>query len=113
LRKRRTDAKTRVAIRAFLANEVGAVETCQFLSSRMFLYAESLSTNDKYFVEEVADHLSRTLLRTEWHPDFAKSKLEDLDVYEAKIKDEVREICMKILATMEQRKLNSVHDEDS
>jgi hypothetical protein len=63
--------------------------------------------DERNFVNEVADQLSRTLLNTEWHPDFTKSKLEALDIYEAQIKDEVREICTKILATMEQRKTRS------
>jgi len=47
------------------------------------------------------------MIRTEWHPDFAPAKLKELADYEDKVRDQVKEVCERILETMKQRKQNA------
>ncbi len=44
------------------------------------------------------------MIRTEWHPDFATAKLTQPAVYEEQMRDQVKEVCERILKTMQQRK---------
>jgi hypothetical protein len=104
MRKRRIDAKIRVAIRAFLAGEAGVTETCQFLSPELSRDKGLVNENDRRLIAEVASGISATLIRAEWHPDFAPAKLKELADYEEKIRDQVKEVCEQILETMKQRK---------
>ena len=113
MRKRRTDAKTRVAIRAFLAGETGAVETCQFLSLELYRDPELADRSDTLFIREVADQVSETMLKREWHPQFAAPKLKQLQQYEEQVKDHLKQICEQILLTFEKRKKDAETNENS
>jgi hypothetical protein len=106
MRKRRLDAKTRVAARTFLAGAVGAVETCVFLRKQLYQDPNLLSVADKNFLERVATE-TRSLpignLKDNWHPDFLPAKLAEVEKYDSRFSKETTLICERVLEAMKLR----------
>jgi hypothetical protein len=93
MRKRRIEAKTRIAVKAFLAGNAGAAETCLAISRGTYHDSTLLSEEDKTLLKAVGsetDDLPVGKLRDNWHPHFLPAKLEQLARYEATIEEDVK-----------------------
>jgi hypothetical protein len=93
MRKRRIEAKTRIAVKAFLAGNAGAAETCLAISRGTYHDSTLLSEEDKTLLKAVGsetDDLPVGKLRDNWHPHFLPAKLEHFARYEAPIEEDVK-----------------------
>jgi hypothetical protein len=110
MRKRRIEAKTRIAVKAFLVGDAGAAETCLAISRGTYHASTLLSEEDKKLLKAVGsetDDLPVGKLRDNWHPHFLPAKLEQLARYEATIEEDVKNLCKRLLDAMKARKVEA------
>ncbi len=83
---------------SFLAGRMTAIEACHAFS--VISPLDLLSPEDRDLFVGVAsetDDLPVGALQQNWHPDFLQAKLKDLGDYEAKIVDQVRSACLRVV----------------
>jgi hypothetical protein len=91
-------AKAVATAESFLAGRMTAIEACHAFS--VISPLDLLPPEDRNLFIGVAsetDDLPVGALQQNWHPDFLQAKLKDLANYEAKIVDQVRSACLRVV----------------
>jgi hypothetical protein len=106
VRRRGIEAEMLMAAEAFLSGNAGAAETCLAISRGTLYDSPLLSEEDRMLFKVVsseADDLPVGKLRDNWHPQFLPAKLDELARIEATIEDEVKNLCERLVNTMQMR----------
>ena len=97
-------------MKAFLAGNAGAAETCLAISRGTYHDSTLLSEEDIKLLKAVGsetDDLPVGKLRDNWHPHFLPAKLEHFARYEATIEEDVKNLWQRLLDAMKARKVEA------
>jgi hypothetical protein len=92
--------------RACLSGQIGAVEACWILSGFAINHERLLPKKDSNLfigILSETDALPVGTLKDEWHPDFLPAKMEQLAQYEARVTNDVRDACGRLITALEAR----------
>jgi predicted nucleic acid-binding OB-fold protein len=104
MRKRKIQAKIRVACRDFLEGRADAIEACWTLNRFDCRENVAILEQDVEVVERVyMGSEKRSMLIDKWHPSVLPEKLLQYQQLEAEIRQEINMICERILSANPRR----------